>query len=156
MTTNQSRASYSPTDTSLLNGEHVERYRATGGVVGHIWNGVTCLLLTTVGRKSGQPRETPLIYARDGDDYIVIASKGGAPQAPNWFVNLKAEPQVTVQVLAERFPARAHIAKGDERDRLWRLAAEAWPNYNVYAGRTEREIPVVVLRRTVNGENSEG
>lgn len=148
MTTRNDEKSYKPTDISLRNAEHAERYRATGGEEGHIWNGVTCLLLTTTGRKSGRPRETPLIYARDGDDLIVIASKGGAPAAPHWYRNLAATPEVTVQVLAERFTARAFDAEGDEYARLWNLAAEAWPNYNVYAQRTDRTIPVVVLRPT--------
>lgn len=147
MSTDQS-SQYAGHDLTMRNAEHTEKYRATNGEVGHMWNGVTCLLLTTTGRKSGLPRETPLIYAQDGDDLIVIASKGGAPQAPNWHGNLVADPQVTVQVLAERFSARAHEAEGDEYTRLWNLAAQAWPNYNVYAQRTDRKIPVVVLRRT--------
>lgn len=147
MTTDQNEKP-TPTDISLRNAEHAERYRATDGEEGHIWNGVTCLLLTTIGRKSGLPRETPLIYARDGDDLIVIASKGGAPKAPHWYENLAVDPNVTVQVLSERFSAHARVADGDEYTRLWDLAAASWPNYNVYAQRTDRKIPVVVLRRT--------
>ena len=148
MTTDSNETQYQPQNLTLRNAEHTALYRATNGEEGHIWNGVTCLLLTTIGRTSGEPRETPLIYARDGEDLIVIASKGGAPKAPNWYENLLVEPEVTVQVLAERFPAHAHVAEGDEYTRLWNLAADAWPNYNVYAQRTDRRIPVVVLRRT--------
>lgn len=147
MTTENSQAQYQAQNLTLRNAEHTALYRETDGEQGHIWNGVTCLLLTTTGRKSGQPRETPLIYAQDGEDLIVIASKGGAPKAPNWYENLLVNPEVTVQVLADRFPARARIADGDEYNRLWNLAADKWPNYNVYAERTDREIPVVVLSR---------
>jgi len=115
--------------------------------VGHEWNGATCLLLTTTGRISGQERETPLIYAPDGYDYIVVASKGGAPEHPNWYLNLIAHPDITVQVLADRFPAVAREAVGEEYQRAWDLAAARWPNYNVYTQRTERRIPVVILSR---------
>lgn len=105
------------------------------------------LILTTTGRKSGQPRDNPLICAADGDDYIVIASQAGAPTHPQWYHNLLADPHVSVQVKADRFDAVARIAEGEERDRLWRLAATAWPNYDVYQTRTDRVIPVVVLER---------
>ncbi|PYE16275.1 deazaflavin-dependent oxidoreductase (nitroreductase family) [Williamsia limnetica] len=148
MSTDNSDKQYQPQNLTLRNAEHAERYRATDGAEGHIWNGATCLLLTTTGRKSGQPRETPLIYAQDGDDLVVIASKGGAPKAPNWYENLVVNPEVTVQILAERFSAQAHEVDGEEYTRLWDLAAASWPNYNVYAQRTDRKIPVVVLRRT--------
>ena len=148
MTTNHDETVYQAPNLTIRNAEHAERYRATDGEEGHIWNGVTCLLLTTIGRKSGRPRETPLIYVQDGDDLVVIASKGGAPKAPNWYENLVANPEVTVQILAERFSARAHVVGGDEYTHLWDLAAQSWPNYNVYAQRTDRTIPVVVLRRT--------
>lgn len=148
MSGNQGEKDYEAPNLLLLNEEHVKRYRETGGREGHEWNGVTCLLLTTLGRKSGLMRETPLIYARDGDDLIVIASKGGAPTHPNWYLNLNSEPSVSVQVLDDRFTAQAHEAEGDEYARLWNLAAASWPNYHAYAQRTDRKIPVVVLRRT--------
>jgi deazaflavin-dependent oxidoreductase (nitroreductase family) len=133
---------------NLYGEEHVRRYRETGGEVGHIWKrGSKVLLLTTKGRRSGEPRTTPLIYERDGDDYVIVASKGGAPQQPGWYRNLAKEPQVEVQVLDEIFPARARTATGEERERLWRLAARQWPDYDQYTKRTDREIPVVVLER---------
>ena len=131
----------------LFGPTHVESYRATGGEVGHIWKGVPTLLLTTTGRRTGERHTTPLIYGRDGDRYVVVASKGGAPQHPAWYLNLSADPDVGLQVAAERFAARARTAGPEERERLWRLMAEIWPAYDEYATKTEREIPVVVLER---------
>jgi deazaflavin-dependent oxidoreductase (nitroreductase family) len=132
----------------LFGDEHVRRYRETAGEVGHSWRrGSKVLLLTTRGRTSGEPRTVPLIYENDGDRLVVIASKGGAPTHPGWYTNLVQEPGVEVQVLADVFPARAVTAAGRERERLWRLAARQWPDYDVYQGRTERVIPVVVLER---------
>jgi deazaflavin-dependent oxidoreductase (nitroreductase family) len=139
---------YVPPDLSLFGEEHTRRYLETGGAVGHEWSGVHTLLLTTKGRKSGQARISPMIYGKDGADYVVIASQGGAPTHPSWYVNLVAEPAVTVQVAAERFAAKAHTAEGSERDRLWSLMTDIWPNFDVYQTRTERRIPVVVLRPT--------
>ena len=134
---------------SLFGEAHVQRYRETGGEVGHIWKeGSTILLLTTTGRKSGEPRTTPLIYAQDGDRYVIVASKGGAPEHPGWYENLAKTPEVELQVLDEVFPARARTAEGEERDRLWRKANEVWSHYDEYAEKTDREIPVVVLERT--------
>ncbi|ONH25122.1 nitroreductase [Pseudofrankia asymbiotica] len=133
---------------TLLGEEHVRRYLETGGTAGHTWNGVTCLVLWTVGRRTGQRRVTPLIYGRDGDHYLVIASQGGAPAHPGWYHNIVAEPRVEAQVLADRFQARARTAEGEERERLWKIMAELWPNYDEYARRTSRHIPVVVLERT--------
>ena len=134
---------------SLFGEEHVRRYRETGGEVGHIWKeGSTILLLTTTGRKSGEPRTTPLIYAQDGDRYVIVASKGGAPEHPGWYENLEKTPEVELQVLDEVFPARARTAEGEERERLWAKANEVWPHYAEYQQKTDREIPVVVLERT--------
>lgn len=133
---------------NLFGEEHVRRYRETGGEVGHDWKeGSTVLLLTTTGRKSGEPRTTPLIYAQDGDRYLVVASKGGAPEHPGWYRNLSKTPEVELQVRDEVFRARARTAEGEERERLWRKANEVWPHYDEYAQKTEREIPVVVLER---------
>jgi deazaflavin-dependent oxidoreductase (nitroreductase family) len=134
-------------DRSLFGAEHVRRYRETGGEVGHIWNGVPALLLTTTGRKTGEQRTTPLIYGRDGDAYVVVASKGGHPSHPAWYLNLTAEPQVELQVKDEVFAARARTATAEERPRLWQQMAEIWPSYDDYAQKTTREIPVVVLER---------
>jgi deazaflavin-dependent oxidoreductase (nitroreductase family) len=134
---------------NLFGEEHVRRYRETGGEVGHTWkNGSKILLLTTKGRSTGEPRTAPLIYENDGDRYVIVASKGGAPQHPGWYRNLSQDPEVEVQVKDEVFPARARTAEGAERDRLWRLAAEQWPDYDRYQKRTDREIPVVVLERS--------
>jgi deazaflavin-dependent oxidoreductase (nitroreductase family) len=133
---------------TLFGEEHVRRYRETGGAVGHRWKrGSKILLLTTKGRKSGEPRTKPLIYEADGDRYVIVASKGGAPEHPDWYENLQAEPNVELQVLDEVFPARAHIAEGEERERLWQLVNEQWPDYDSYQEKTDREIPVVVLER---------
>ncbi|MGZ4389567.1 MAG: nitroreductase family deazaflavin-dependent oxidoreductase [Gaiellaceae bacterium] len=134
-------------DRSLFGEEHVRRYRETGGEVGHIWNGVPTLLLTTTGRRSGEQRTTPLIYGRNGDRYVVVASKGGAPQHPAWYLNLSAHPDVELQVKDERFRARARTAAANERERLWTLMAGIWPAYDDYQAKTEREIPLVVLER---------
>jgi deazaflavin-dependent oxidoreductase (nitroreductase family) len=131
----------------LFGQEHVERYRATDGAEGHEWQGTQTLLLTTTGRKSGEPRTTPLIYAEDGDRYVIVASKGGAPDDPGWYQNLSQDPDVELQVLDEVFPARARTAEGEERDRLWAKMNEVWPHYAEYAEKTDRTIPVVVLER---------
>jgi proline iminopeptidase len=133
---------------NLFGDEHVRRYRETGGEVGHIWReGSTVLLLTTIGRTSGEPRTTPLIYAKDGDRYVIVASKGGAPEHPGWYRNLEKTPGVELQVEAEVLRARARTASGQEREDLWRKANEVWPHYAEYAEKTDREIPVVVLER---------
>ena len=133
----------------LFGDEHVRRYRETGGKVGHEWrNGSKILLLTTKGRKTGEPRTSPLIYENDGDRYVIVASKGGAPEHPGWYRNLSKNPDVELQVMDEVFPAQARTAEGEERDRLWKLAAQQWPAYDDYKQKTEREIPVVVLERT--------
>jgi len=133
---------------TLFGDAHVERYRETGGEVGHIWRrGSKILLLTTTGRKTGNATTTPLIYESDGDRYVIVASKGGAPEHPGWYKNLAKKPDVELQVKGEVFHARAHTAEGEERDRLWKLAAQQWPDYDEYAKRTDREIPVVVLER---------
>jgi deazaflavin-dependent oxidoreductase (nitroreductase family) len=140
-----SDAPYQPPDITLLGEEHVRRYQETGGEVGYIWNGVPTLLLTTTGRRSGHARTTPLIFARDGDDYLVVASMGGAPQHPNWYQNLTTNADAHIQVRGEHLDVRARTATEDEKPRLWAIVAAQWPNYDVYQTRTEREIPVVVL-----------
>ena len=134
---------------TLFGDEHVQRYRETGGEVGHRWKrGSKVLLLTTKGRKTGQARTSPLIYEEDGDRYVVVASKGGAQTHPRWYLNLREDPEVELQVVDEVFPARARTAEGEERDRLWQLVTQQWPDYDRYQTKTEREIPVVVLERT--------
>jgi deazaflavin-dependent oxidoreductase (nitroreductase family) len=134
--------------SDLYGAEHVRQYRETNGEYGHDWrNGSSTLLLTTTGRRSGKPRTAPLIYGRSGDDYLVVASNGGSDAPPTWYVNLKANPQVEVQVLGDRFRARARDATPDERPEMWREMTSHWPAYDDYQRRTEREIPVVVLER---------
>lgn len=127
--------------------EHIDRYVATNGESGHIWRGVTTLLLTVKGRASGKPYRTALIYGQDGDNYIVVASKGGAQEHPEWYRNLSANPEVEVQVLGDRFKATARTANAEERPALWELMAKIWPAYNDYQKKTDREIPVVILER---------
>jgi deazaflavin-dependent oxidoreductase (nitroreductase family) len=132
---------------TLFGQEHVERYRATDGVEGHDWKGTGTLLLTTVGRKSGEPRTTPLIYGTDGDSFLIVASKGGSDEPPAWYLNLSENPEVEVQVKANRFKARARTATADEKPEFWRRMVAEWPSYDEYQENTEREIPVVVLDR---------
>ena len=125
---------------------HIQQYVASSGAEGHEFrNGAPILLLTVLGRKSGVWRRSALIYGRAGDSYVIVASKGGAPQHPAWFTNLLAEPTVHVQVKEAKFTARARVAEGEERARLWEVMASIWPDYNEYVKKTDREIPVVVL-----------
>ncbi|HZV72128.1 MAG TPA: nitroreductase family deazaflavin-dependent oxidoreductase [Conexibacter sp.] len=133
----------------LFGQEHVDRYRATDGEEGYSWRrGTSILLLTTRGRKSGVERTTPLIFERHGDDYLVVASRGGSDEPPGWYVNLRAEQDVEVQVRGEVFRAHARDAAPQEKPELWRKMAAVWPDYDEYQKKTDREIPVVVLQRT--------
>jgi deazaflavin-dependent oxidoreductase (nitroreductase family) len=125
--------------------DHIRRYVATDGRDGHEWRGVPTLLLTTRGRSSGKLRRTALIYGRDGDRYLVVASQGGAPRHPSWYLNLVANPDVHLQVGADRFLARARPATAEEKPELWRTMASIWPDYHAYQARTDRDIPVVIL-----------
>ena len=135
-------------DYSLLGDEHVRRYQETDGEVGHVWKeGSTILLLTTTGRKTGEHRTTPLIYGLEGGNPVIVASKGGAPEHPGWYRNLAKTPEVEVQILGDTFAARARVAEGEERERLWRVMNGIWRYYDDYQSRTDREIPVVVLER---------
>jgi deazaflavin-dependent oxidoreductase (nitroreductase family) len=126
---------------------HVRGYVESDGRRGHRWNGVDTLLLTTRGRRTGKLRRTALIYGRDGERFVVVASTGGGPRHPAWYLNLVAEPRVGVQVGPERFAAVAATAPPDEKPRLWAAMASIWPEYDRYQARTDREIPVVVLER---------
>lgn len=133
---------------------HLERYLATDGEDGYLWDAsigggkglVPTLLLTTTGRKSGKPLTLPLIFGRSGNDYVVVASKGGAPSHPAWYLNLSANPEVEVQVKADKFKARAHTAQGEERAMLWQTMVGIYGPYEQYQQRTDRQIPVVVLK----------
>ena len=132
----------------LFGQEHVDRYRATDGREGYDWQkGTTILLLTTRGRKSGLERTTPLIFRPHGDDYLIVASRGGTDEPPGWYVNLQAEPDVQVQVRGDVFRARARDATAEEQPQLWAEMAAVWPDYDEYQKRTDRKIPVVVLER---------
>ena len=136
-------------DASQLHGaEHVRAYRESDGEYGHDWRGgSSVLLLTTSGRQSGEPRTNALIYGRSDDAYLVVASNGGAHRPPGWYTNLEADPNVEVQVLDDRFRARARVATPEERPAMWREMTRHWPDYDAYQERTDREIPVVVLER---------
>ncbi|OZM77442.1 nitroreductase family deazaflavin-dependent oxidoreductase [Pseudonocardia sp. MH-G8] len=125
--------------------EHTRTYLASGGTEGHENNGVRTLVLATTGRRTGLPRRTCLIYGSAGDEFVVVASKGGADEHPEWFTNLLAEPSVGVQVGTHRFTARARVASPAERESLWPRMAQIFPLYDEYAQKTDREIPVVLL-----------
>jgi len=126
--------------------EHVDRYVETDGREGHEWRGVPTLLLTTRGRKSGKLRRTALIYGKDGEErYLLVASKGGAPEHPSWYLNLTEHPEVEVQVGADKFAARARTAAAQEKPRLWQVMASIWPDYDGYQKKTGRDIPVVIV-----------
>jgi deazaflavin-dependent oxidoreductase (nitroreductase family) len=128
---------------------HAGLYRATGGKLFGRMGKSPILLLNTVGRKTGKKRTSPLLYVMDGEDFIIIASKGGAPTHPDWFHNVRANPQVTVEVGSETFPARATIAEGTERQRLFDQMAAQMPNFAEYQRNTTRKLPVIVLERAV-------
>jgi deazaflavin-dependent oxidoreductase (nitroreductase family) len=134
-----------------MNTRVIEEFRANGGRVGGAFAGRPMVLLTIRGRRSGKERTTPLVYLPDprpdGDRIVVFASKAGAPENPDWFENLVANPDVTVEVGTERYPARAEVVTGPERDELFARQAAVSPQFAEYQARTERVIPVVVLRR---------
>ena len=136
-------------DDDLYGDEHVRAYRETDGERGYKWKrGTTILLLTTKGSRSGEERTTPLIHREDDGRWVIVASKGGAPDHPAWFKNIEANPDdVEIQVKADQIPVRASVASGEERDRLWKDMNEVWPDYEAYQSNTDREIPVVVLER---------
>ena len=135
--------------------DHLSRYLATNGEDGYLWDAslgggkglVPTLLLTTVGRKSGRVLTLPLIFGQSGPDYVVVASKGGAPAHPAWYLNLDANPDVQVQVKADKFKALAHTANAAERATLWPKMVEIYGPYADYQKKTDRQIPVVVLKR---------
>jgi deazaflavin-dependent oxidoreductase (nitroreductase family) len=124
---------------------HIRRYVDSGGADGYEWNGTTTLLLTTIGRRSGTARRTALIFREVDGEYVVVGSKGGAPDHPAWVLNLTANPDVRVQVKDEEFAGRARVADEAERAKLWPLMTEVWPDYDDYQKKTDRDIPVVVL-----------
>jgi deazaflavin-dependent oxidoreductase (nitroreductase family) len=130
----------------IMGAVHIALYRRSGGRLGGRFRGVPCLLLTVTGRKSGKQRTAPLFYGRDGDDYVIIASKGGMPTPPVWWVNLRSNPAAEVEVGAERRRVTAEEVQGEDRERLWRMMAAMYPDYDTYQTKTTRVIPVVRLR----------
>jgi deazaflavin-dependent oxidoreductase (nitroreductase family) len=132
-------------DYSLFGDEHVRQYEATGGKIGHDWNNTSVLVLHAIGRKSGDTRKVPLIYGRDGNDFIIVASKGGAPEHPGWYKNLVAHPDVKIQVRDKVIAVRARTATPAEKKRLWPIMTAEWPGYDDYQAGTKRDIPVVIL-----------
>jgi len=131
----------------LFGQEHVDRYLATDGEEGHEWQNTQCALVWNTGRKSGQERITPLIYAYRGDDVIIVASKGGAPEHPAWYLNLRDKPEGAVQVKGEKWDTRARDATDEEYGALWDQMVKEWPDYAEYQKKTDRKIPIVVLER---------
>src|SRR3954447_25698166 len=132
---------------ALFGQEHIDRYVETDGQVGHDWQGTKTLLLTTVGRRSGEPPTAALLYGEHRDDYLFAASKGGADAPPAWYVNLEANPEVEVQVGGERFKATARTATPEEKAELWPIMTAEWPAYDQYQTKTSRDIPVVIISR---------
>jgi deazaflavin-dependent oxidoreductase (nitroreductase family) len=140
-------AAGAPTDSPMdWVAAHTKEYLESHGEKGHIWNNnALTLLLTVKGRRTGQLRRTPLIYGRDGDNYLVVASKGGADTPPEWYLNLRANPDVEIQVRDEHIRVRAREASAEEKPRLWATMTAIWPDYDEYQKKTDREIPVIVL-----------
>src|SRR5262245_57403624 len=136
--------------------EHLRIYRESGGTEGHLFestpagfpgNIVPCLLLTTIGRRSGKKQTSPMFYSTAGEAYVVAGSKGGADTQPGWYLNLRANPVVEVQVGREQFTAQARVAAGQEREQLWEQIVQWIPLYSDYQQKTKRELPVVVLEK---------
>jgi deazaflavin-dependent oxidoreductase (nitroreductase family) len=132
-------------DFSLFGDEHVRQYEATRGQVGHDWNDTQILILRTKGRKSGKTRKFPLIYGRDGNDYVIVASKGGAPDDPGWYKNLVAHPDAKIQVHDKVMAVTARTASAAEKKKVWPTMTAQWPDYDNYQRGTSRDIPVVLL-----------
>ncbi|OLT46914.1 nitroreductase [Saccharomonospora sp. CUA-673] len=130
----------------LFGDDHVRKYEETDGEVGHIWqNDAPTLVLTTKGRKTGEPRKFALIYQQYEGSYVVVASKGGAPEHPGWYKNLVANPDVEVQVGAEKFAAVARTGSAEEKAAVWARMTAVWPAFDEYQAKTARDIPVVLL-----------
>ncbi len=136
-------------DWNDFNNQLIAEFRANGGVVGGQFAGTPLLILTTIGAKSGKPRQAPLAFDKDGDAFVIIASKGGAPSNPDWYHNIKANPEVTVEVGTDTFQATATEASGDERNRLFDQVVAKMPGFGEYQKNTTRLIPVVTLTRIV-------
>jgi F420H(2)-dependent quinone reductase len=126
---------------------HVAAYRRSGGRIGGSWAGAPVLLLEHVGRRSGQPRTTPLLFLEDGDDLVIVGSRGGSDAPPAWWLNLESQPRTTVQVGPRRREVEARTASPEEKERLWPRVVEMYSDYDTYRRRTERDIPLVILER---------
>jgi deazaflavin-dependent oxidoreductase (nitroreductase family) len=135
----------------LGSGAHAGVYRATGGKLFGRMGKSPIMLLNTVGRKTGRKRTSPLLYVIDGEDFVIIASKGGAPTHPAWYLNLKANPDATVEVGDREVRVRAEEVDSEEKVRLWQKMIEMYPTYDDYKTKTEREIPLLVLRLVEGG-----
>jgi deazaflavin-dependent oxidoreductase (nitroreductase family) len=137
-----------PTNRKEFNRQLIEEFRTNGGKVTGQFAGRPLLLLTSTGAKSGRAYTTPLVFTKDGNRLVIIASKGGAPTNPDWYHNLVAHPMATVELPGERFQAKAVVTSGAERDRLFNQQAEQMPNFAEYQRNTTRKIPVIVLERS--------
>ena len=140
--TTQQEPEASPTDWIA---DHVRRYVESDGEDGHMMNGVPCLLITTRGQKSGKLRRTPVAYGQDGDRYVVIASRAGSDHHPAWYLNLEAQPEAEIQVLAQTHRVRARVVEGEERERLWQMMVDTFADVDDYQKKTSRKIPLIVL-----------
>ena len=134
-------------DTNDWNRNVIDEFHANDGVVGGMFEGMPLLLLHHTGAKSGAERVNPLVYLSDGDNYVIFASKGGAPTSPDWFHNIRANPSTTIEVGTETIPVTARVAEGEERERLWTTQKEVAPQFAEYESKTDRIIPAVVLER---------
>ena len=137
-----------PDDIRAYNRQVIEQFRANDGILGPPFSGDSALLLTTTGRRTGRSHTVPIMFKRDGDRLLVIASASGAPDHPDWYRNLVANPQVVVEHGADRFDAVARTAEGEERDRLWAELLETHPFFADHQAQVTRQIPLVLLRRT--------
>jgi deazaflavin-dependent oxidoreductase (nitroreductase family) len=125
----------------------IDEFRANGGKVGKPFEGMPMVLVTVTGAKSGKTYTTPLVYSKDGDRFVIIASMAGAPNNPDWYHNIKANPAVTLEIGTERFQAKATVTSGEERERLFNAQAAIMPVFNDYRKKTTRQIPVIALER---------
>jgi deazaflavin-dependent oxidoreductase (nitroreductase family) len=136
------------TERQQFNQKIIAEFRANGGKVGKPFEGMPMVLVTMKGAKSGKAYTMPLVYSKDGDRYVIIASMAGAPNNPDWYHNIKTHPEVTLEIGTERFQAKANITSGEERERLFNAQAAIMPIFNDYRKKTSREIPVIALERT--------
>jgi deazaflavin-dependent oxidoreductase (nitroreductase family) len=134
-------------DAQDWNGPIIEEFRANAGKVGGQFEGATLLLLHSTGAKSGRERTNPLAYQADGDRFLVFASKGGAPTNPDWYYNLKANPDALIEVGTDTIPVKAKELHGEERDRFWKRQIERMPGFGGYEAKAGRTIPVIALER---------